>query len=238
MNDSVKVFVIHVRGHRAREDHVRREMDRHGIEFEFILDGNVSDIDSARIEKYFAGDMAVARPGTSCALKHLLAYERMIEESVPYALIFEDDIKLSEDFNAVFRRSLDELASRGFQRLLVSYESSGLVYVKASERKSGVLLYPQPRGRCTGAYLLDLDAAKAIIGRVHKERCSTTIDWFHNECADHGEISIYWCEPPIAEQLSHNGGVASLLAERSDGVLRRWSFAIQRWYKRRRSDMR
>lgn len=238
MPTDCQVYVIHVRGNAAREAYIRGELGKHGLDFEFMLDANLGDIDQRTLDAYFVGEMHQYSPAMSCTLKHLRVYERMVREGVPFGLIFEDDIALSDNFNAVFAQSLQEIVGRGLENVVVSYESTGFKYVNRSERKAGMLLYRQRHGRCAGAYLVDLAAARTMVEYVAAERCHVPIDWLHNAYADRALLSIYWCEPAIAEQLSHNGAFQSLIDSKGVGLWRRVSFALQRWYKRLRSELR
>ncbi len=76
------VFVLHVKhGYEDREEFMERELSRFGIDFEYILDGDIPDITNEIFNKYF--DKAYFQrinAEVSCALKHILAYEKIVSE--------------------------------------------------------------------------------------------------------------------------------------------------------------
>lgn len=226
------VFVIHVRGNAVREAFITNELKRHGIDFEFISDGNIEDLSPDVMRDFFDLPLKNDLPATSCAYKHLLACKKILDSTIPCALILEDDIELSGSFEGFFGKSLSEAHALGLKGFLISYESSGHKYVPRSERRSGKTLYRRPHGRCAGAYLIDSCAAERILHYTMSEKCRQPIDWHHNELADKGLLEIYWCHPAVAEQQSHNGKLPSLLDNKKWGFLRRISYASQKLYRR------
>jgi glycosyl transferase family 25 len=226
------VFVIHVRGNNVREAYITNELKRHGIDFEFVSDGNIEDLSPDIMRDFFDGPLKNDLPATSCAYKHLLACKKMLDSDIPFALILEDDIELSGSFEDTFNKSIAQAHAMRLQGYLISYENSGHKYIARSERRPGKTLYPKPHGRCAGAYLIDKCAAEKILRYTMSEKCRHPIDWHHNELADKGLLKIYWCHPAITEQQSHNGKLPSLLDGKKRGILRRISYASQKLYKR------
>jgi glycosyl transferase family 25 len=226
------VFVIHVRGNNVREAYITNELKRHGIDFEFVSDGNIEDLSPDIMRDFFDAPIKNDLPATSCAYKHLLACKKILDTTIPHALILEDDIELSGSFEATFNKSIAEALALRLKGYLISYESSGHKYVPRSERRPGKILYPKPHGRCAGAYLIDAFAAERILRYTMSEKFRQNIDWHHNEMADKGLLEIYWCHPAVAEQQSHNGKLPSLLDGKKWGFLRRISYALQKLYRR------
>lgn len=180
------VFVIHVRGDTIREAHITDELKRHGIDFEFVSDGNIQDLSPDILRDFFDAPLKNDLPATSCAYKHLLAYKKILDGNIPYALILEDDIELSGSCEDAFNKSIVEAQALRLKGYLISYESSGHKYVVRSERRPGKTLYRKPHGRCAGAYLIDACAAEKILQYTIAKKCRQPIDWHHNELADKG----------------------------------------------------
>lgn len=223
------VYVIHVRGHQERDKHMRAELGKHGIDFQYMLDGNVEDMTNEIVERYFKGDKKQAMPGTSCTLKHLYVYEKMIEDDISGVLVFEDDIKLSSNFNTVFNSTMKEVQERGLENCIISYEHTTLKHVKKSELVDGQYLYEKPIGRCAGAYFLDLKAAKTIIDHLKAYKCDKIIDWYHNELIEKVLLKMYWSHPAIAEQYSHSGILPSLLDHKDDSIRRKIGWYLKKF---------
>jgi len=229
----IKTYVIHVRGNKERENYIRNELKKFNIEFEFILGGNMEDMTNADLDKYFKDDFKTVSPRTSCTIKHFFVYERMVRDNVPVALVLEDDIELFASFEKVFDQSLNEISENKLESYVVSYESSTQEFISKTEEIPGRVLYQKPAGRCAGAYLIDLAAAKMILEYGLKNKSNVCMDWFHNELSDKGLLKIYWCHPAIAEQQSHNGKIHSLLDQKKQGRYYRLKYFLEKTYKQK-----
>ncbi len=239
MNFNVKTLIIHVRGNEDREKHIRKVMAQIGLEYELMLDGNVEDISQKVLDTYFSNYLYQVAPVTSCALKHIRAYETIVSENLPCTLILEDDICPLPAYAEAFGRVLKEIESRGLSNCIISLENSGLKFVSGSQRKENQLLYEMDRGRCTGAYLIDKKCAESILSYIKEKKCHTTIDWFHNHLLKEKVISCFWCEPPLFEQGSNNGTISSLLqSHKTTGFFRRISHGIQREFQKIRAALK
>lgn len=226
----VKVFVIHVRGNTEREEHISREASRNNLSFEFILDGNIEDLTENSLNRYFKDGMAKPSAITSCAYKHFLAYEAVVNNGYPYALILEDDVKLFDLFNDGLSQSLRELSLKAIENVMVSFEYSLNQSVKRKELKPGQMLYPKEFGRFAGLYLIDLNAAASMLKYAKENKCGVPVDWFHNECVSHGALNMYWSYPALGQQFSHNGRMESLIDKGKFGPFRSAIFKLKEVY--------
>lgn len=228
------VFVLHVKkGYEERKKFMEDQFQKHEIPFEYMLDGDLTDLTPDIIEKYFAGEMDnIQKPATSCAFKHLLVYEQILQRKIDYALIFEDDVQLSDNFNQLFNESLKEIKQieDGF---FVSYEDTTLEFVPKEQLEKGKLLYPATRGRCAGAYLIDYQTAKIIMDYVNKHKCHLPIDWMHNFLVEEKQLfSIYWCHPTIAQQGSHTGKFTSGLSKKKGAFIQQIRWKAKAFWKK------
>ncbi len=231
----MKNYIIHVSTNLERENHIRGEIAKTSFDFTFINDGDIKDLTEEILDRYFTGCLIPVSAATSCAYKHILAYEDMIRHQENYAIILEDDIYLYTDFEEKIGAVLAEIKERKLTNILVSLEESTLTYMKGSEREKGKLLYSKKQGRCAGAYLVDIGCAREIIKGIKNSRCGLPIDHLHNAYAEQGLINIYWLHPPIAIQGSLNGKISSLIDsryKRSKNFFRKITFVINRFYKK------
>jgi glycosyl transferase family 25 len=230
-----KVYVVHIKaGHEQRERHITSELAAKNIPFEFMLDGDMQDLTRERLEKYFTGDMKKISPGTSCAMKHLLIYEELLRSGIPMALVLEDDVVLLSNFLRVMPELLDELTRLEQDKpgaLILSLENSSLRFIPRSRREKGRRLYPETRGRCAAAYIINRAAAIAVLEHCSAHKCSLPIDWYHNELASRSIVHIYWCHPPLAEQGSFNGLFATSIDSNTFGLGRKIVWKVQKFYK-------
>ena len=128
-----KVYVIHVRtGAEDRAASIEAQLRQRGIAFEYVLEGDMEDLEPVLLDRYFTGMMKRVHPKTSCCCKHIIAYSRMMRDGHQSALILEDDIQLSADFVEALNASVAELRARDDARpdtAVISLENSGLTPV-------------------------------------------------------------------------------------------------------------
>lgn len=234
----MKVFIIHVKGNSERKKHILAQVQRHFDDYEFILDGNIADLDNQTLSRFFRDQMQTAKPATSCAYKHLLAYEQIIAQNLDYALVLEDDIFLADDTNSVLHSIKQQLVNLK-PNYFISIEDSNLKQIPASEQVAGKLLYEKQHGRFTGAYIISQTAAKNILSFASQEKCAVPIDWYHNLCAEKNLIQIYWSIATPAQQGSANGKIGSLIDERKNKSLyRELKFVLKKFFRSQADKLR
>jgi len=212
MEGQIPVFVAHVkRGYEDRARHMERMLAAHGLSFEYMLDGDMTDFDEA-LQMRFFGDMREVTPVRSCAAKHLLLCEKMVRERIDYALILEDDIFLTKKFDRTFAQALHEMQERHgtAEAFYVGFEATAMGFVPRSQRKKGQVAYPGRFVQCTGAYLANQAFARAILAEAEQRKCAKPVDLWLNDlrCKDNeagGLFHLYWSHPVVAVQGSHMG---------------------------------
>ncbi len=98
----MRTFVISLKDATERRKLMAQQLEKLGIEFEFL--DAFWGADYYDDEKFFSKQLSkhyekrLLSPGeVGCALSHLAIYKKIIEENIPYALIFEDDAVISPD---------------------------------------------------------------------------------------------------------------------------------------------
>ena len=226
------VFVIHVKGVDHRLKHMQQELVKANLSAEFILEGDKHELNSGILANYFTGKMAVVSNASSCAYKHIKAYEEIVRMELPEAIIFEDDIYLDKHFSEKLQQCKSEIKTRQLENYIISLEETSLRYVKGSKREKGTLLYPNSRGRMAGAYLVDYKAASNMLADLAQNKTDQAIDWYHNHCINKHIINMFWIHPTIAIQGSISGRLDSTISNRRTNYFRISSFYLQRWYKK------
>jgi glycosyl transferase family 25 len=215
--EDVAVLVIHVSsGYEQRAEHIQKMLGEKGIPFTFVLEGDKSELTPEVLDDYFADRMHQATAETSCTYKHLLAYECIVKEKLPGALVLEDDIVFYKRFISVFNQTLDELSALSDAPAIISYESSRLRFVPRSQRVKGQRLYPGDRDRMAGAYYINQAAARLILSLAHEEKCRLPIDLWHRQLLENHQLTYYWCQPTIAVQGSFTGRFRSSLSSKKE----------------------
>lgn len=229
LGHALPILVPHVReGFEDRAASIQAQLDRVRLDFDYMLDGDMVDIDDHVLERWFSGEMKAVSAQTSCAVKHLLCYERMVREEWPAALMLEDDALLTDDFIAVVEGVVAELERD--HRLLdpwyVSLENSHLRFVRGADRNRGQYLYATEKGRCTGGYMINLAMARSVLAAAEGGGLAIPIDLFIDELLPRDDVQAFWCEPTVVEQGSHSGVFASSLLGHGKGLVRRavWTY--------------
>ena len=231
-----KIFVIHVRTATDRAASIEAQLGRLGLHFEYILEGDRDELTRADIQAWFRGRMASASAETSCAFKHLVACERLVDQGHSGALILEDDIFLPPGFVADLASTVAELRARPDANpdiAFISLENTGLETVPALP--AGETLVRADHGRAAGAYWLSRGAAENLLSRAGSDRLTEPIDHFHNKLVRQGEIEMCWRHPAIAEQGSHNGRFDSFIDQGRNSPLRRLRWLARKWWQGLRS---
>lgn len=230
--ENLPVYVAHVKkGFEPREVHVIETMKNLDMKFNWVLDGDIPDLNQSLLEKYMMGDLLKINAGTSCTMKHLFMVMQMLDNNNEMALLLEDDFIVTDNFNTVLSEVLDDIQylKPGF---FISLENTGFKSIKYHALQTGKHLFAAEKTRCAAAYLIDRIAAENILNYTLEHKCNQIIDWHYNTIAAKGLMQIFWCNPAIVEQGSHNGKFSSALSNRKSNLIRRISYSIQKMMKK------
>lgn len=78
-----------------------------------------------------------------CALSHAKVYEQIVQESIPFALVLEDDVELPQDFKAVVEQMIVGQPKTNFEYLLFDYVPVGLPFIRQWLRSVSVTVRTQ-----------------------------------------------------------------------------------------------
>lgn len=116
MSNQVPCYVVNLASATARKEAMEATLRQHGIQATFFsaVDGRLMDeaqidqhLDREKAEREY-GVLTRAEIGTS--LSHIYIYRDMVERNIPYGVILEDDVCLSDDFSRLIDiRSADSL---------------------------------------------------------------------------------------------------------------------------------
>lgn len=226
-------YVIHAKSLPERTDHIRNELHRAGIPFEWILDYDANEIPAGVEKKYFHPEADLTAGQKSCALKHIVAMQRIYDRGQDLALIFEDDALLVPDFTAKLKPILVE-AKRWPRPRILHLGAATNFYTPASALQPGRLIYEGNRVRNMEAYVLGAIEARARLDWIADHPLRDPIDIAFNTGDPAMGIPFLWPEPPLAEQGSLNGVFRSSLNQKKQTMLRlRLQFAVQKFRRRK-----
>ncbi len=226
------VYVLSVKSFTDRIAHIRAELARHGIDFEWIFDYDADELTPEQIEAVFAPS-DLKRGHQSLVLKHIETWKRCVAKGHRRVLVFEDDAVLSRSFERVFAEAMRE--ADAIEAPYMIYLGCGdNKYVEGAARSPTQLIAPDSELPATDATVLDARAAQLRLDYVRRQKITRPADWLMREADAAMGVRQWWLRQPIVEQGSMNGRFASVLDDRrvDRGLAwNRWRF---RWDRLRR----
>ena len=165
VGQQLKAFVINMDYNPGRLAHMRRQLGR--FPFEFVRVHGITPEEGASyglkgwscVRSFIANRRRLLPGQIGCTYSHLWIYHQIIEQNLPAALVFEDDVSLDERFGDRVETVMRVLDSRKPQLYLFSA-------VEAPEEenaKEGIRRIYHSWG--ADAYLITQEAAKLIIAK-------------------------------------------------------------------------
>lgn len=176
MNTAVSVFVINLARDQARRVHMESLLKKLAIRAEFVsaVDGKMlpstarQAYDAKKALRVYGVEMLDNELG--CYLSHYRIYTRIVNEKLPYALIFEDDIDISPTLPSIVNGLVSEITPTW---LVVRLHSMRPKVVAAKTKKfKGKLIKQLPHSALmqlnthtlgAGAYLISQAGAKRML---------------------------------------------------------------------------
>jgi GR25 family glycosyltransferase involved in LPS biosynthesis len=206
----MKIFVIHYKKLVDRKNHMLKQFEKYNItDYEFI------EIDRDELQKYDLSifEKNISNPYKAIFLSHCYAYNQ-IKDNYNEALIFEDDVILSDNFINILNNYLKELPPDYDMCFLGSCCNLNIprynlipnkkIYKKCLEASDWGGLGST---RALYCYLVSKNCAIKICEYVNNINYKINIatDQWVNIVAKHINLKMYWAEPTIAIQGSENG---------------------------------
>jgi len=212
------VLVIHAKHLTDRKVHMEKQLQSWPGHIEYILDYDKTELTDEVVKAYIQPGCELDNKSgaTSCAIKHLLACQYIVDHQLEGALVLEDDIVLHPHFREDFEQTMAEYESKyAGDPVLISYEDSSLQFIPRSKRVKGQWLYEAPKGRVrfTGALYYSKEVAQAILNEVAQNKCDVAIDHYHKNLYNKGILKFLWCEPCLATQGSFIGAFTSSIGQ-------------------------
>jgi glycosyl transferase family 25 len=230
------VFVLSVRSFADRIAHIRAQMARHAIDFEFVFEFDANAIPAQLLERRFAPS-DLQRGHQSLVLKHLHTWQLAVERGLGRVLVFEDDAVLAPDFTAEFAAAMHEADALTGPYLIYLGRGNNQIVDRPGPRRlvEGGLL------PATDALVFNRAAAELRLAYLATRRITRPADWLTRETDAAVGVAHYWLARPIVEQGSMSGRFASVLDAK-----RRWRgrgyawlrYRWDAWWKRLRRDLR
>jgi glycosyl transferase family 25 len=231
------VYVLSVRSLDDRIAHMKREMARHEIDFEFVFEFDANAIPDELIARVFApSDMR--RTHQSLVLKHIETWRRCVDRGQRRVLVLEDDAVLGRDFMSGFERAMSE-SERLDGPWMIYLGRGDNRYVGAGKGDSA--LVPGGVLPATDALVFNREAAQRRLAWLDANRITRPADWLLREMDSAIAVPHYWLREPIVEQGSMMGMFDSVLDEKRESRSRlrvQLRYRWDSWWKRLRLSLK
>ena len=228
------VYVLSVKANTERIAHITRQMERHGIRYEFVFDHDADTIDEASISATFPGSNLTLGQ-KSLILKNIAVWREAAIKGHRRILVFEDDVILDDDFTARFDEAMQ--AAQKLPEGWVVFLGGKDVKVPARYfLASGPLVeLPIPTAE---ALVYDITAIMRRLNWLERHKISLPADHLIYQIDADSKTPHYWLTHPIVEQGSSTG----LFMSQLDGHRQKHSLLFTKyrnqWNKFRRITLR
>lgn len=210
------VYVMTVSSFSDRIAHMRAELGRHGIAFEFMLLHDANEISPEIVAQTFAPDSNISRGAQSLILKSLATWRLALARGQKRILILEDDALLDANFSARFVQAMQ--AADGL-------DPGWLIFLGGHDTKvpDRYFLAPGPLVELPIAtaegYVCDAEALRRRLAWLDSHTVDLALDLFMRRLDPQLGIRQYWLTRPLVEQ----GSVVGLFDSALDGQRKKHS---------------
>ena len=221
------IYVLNVKKFTKRRAFMEKQLASEGLKAEFIIDWDADELSDEVIDCYFTKDNNLTDAQKSCALKHIVALNKVSESNSEFVLILEDDAVFEKDFNLGLQRALTQ-STQFSDNKVIYIGSGGNFFTPKSHRKSGQYLYVGTRGRFADSYIINSITAQKRLDWIMMYKISDPIDNQFEQIDRQLGIEMVWLEDPVVEQGSKNGLFDSTLERAPPTWIQIWLFAFEK----------
>ena len=207
----MKILVIHYDKLIERKTHILEQFNKYELECEFVSNFGkdiLTQNDKAKFRNLSDGEI-------SLTLHHFECFKR-ISENYDYAIIFEDDVILSENFKNIIEKYIKDLPNNW--DMLFFGEGNGFhipsyrlipeinIYKKSVKLINKIPGSVNGSTRCTDSYVISKKCCQKILKKINSPNYIITmpIDHLLNNINYNNNFNIYWAEPTITTQGTSN----------------------------------
>jgi glycosyl transferase family 25 len=201
----MRAYVINLKRSPERRINMTAQLTTHGIDYEIVeaVDGRQLDLTDPEVINSIAPSFRAAEwflpTHVACAMSHLSAYRKILDDGLPWALVMEDDVTIPAGLPAIAEAVAARLA--GAEVALLNFDSDQVVKVSrqgAAELPSGhelVLPLDVHVPVSAAGYVITREACERITKGALPIRAKID-DWGH--VCDEGMIDGLRCVVPLA----------------------------------------
>ena len=195
----MKILVIHYDKLLERKIHILEEFKNHNItDFEFVSNyGKDTLTNEQKMHFINLRDSEI-----SLLLNHFECYRRIVEK-YDYALIFEDDVILADNFKNTIENYVSQLPD-DWDMLFIGNGCNLHIPQELINSKSNIYRKEtkDSSSRCSDSYLISKNCCKKYLEYISSPNyiISVAIDHLVNIINRDNNFNVYWAEPTIVVQ--------------------------------------
>lgn len=198
----IPVFVVNLERDTARRESILKECRKYAIEPEIInaVYGKSLTDEELSVMVMDHEENGLTRGEIGCSLSHISIYNRMVHDSIPIALVLEDDAVIGDGILEAIRDIVE--FNRTTDKPSIYHMGQPKAYIKSfPTRLESITLYPIFRSDLTHGYMINLKAAEKLSKFLFPVRF-TADDWKYFKYTQN--ICIYNVVPHPVFVLSDN----------------------------------
>lgn len=222
-----KAYILHCKTLTERKVYMQKKLQSLEIESEWITEHDAIELTSNLINQYYVDDKQkclervrllwpisqhqsrrLRDTEISLAIKHCIAIEKISKNDEEYGLVLEDDCLFVENF----KHSFEDLLKKTPSNWDVIHVGNGYGMKPENYKEivnEKVYLMNHPASRCAEAILIKKSAANKINNTIKPFYLAA--DWEYGYQYHLHNLNVYWWEPSLITQGSHNGHFKSSL---------------------------
>ena len=195
----IKNYVISLKCQTERREHIINQFNEHLISFKFFdaidRERSVSILNSMGLT---LENEAITQSELGCFMSHVSLWQMMIDNDLPYLIIFEDDIIFGKSISNVVRSAEKLLLNADYVRLETMKEKVLLGSIANSECYP-ISYYLESPHMGMAAYIISNRSGKYLIKKLRNTVINKPIDNFlFEDCME--ELKVCQLSPAVAIQ--------------------------------------
>jgi glycosyl transferase, family 25 len=193
------IYVLSVKTFTDRINHIRQEMAKHQLEFEFIFDYDIYALDDIIDQQYFSQPSTLSPAAKSITLKHICAWKKALQKKHQQILVFEDDVVLDDNFSTKLQVVLESANNIRPGYLIFLGGADTKVPKDFFKNHADFYELSMPTAE---AYITDLTAINLRLKWLEKNRISLPADHATVKIDRDCSVTQYWPKKSLVTQGS------------------------------------
>jgi glycosyl transferase, family 25 len=215
------IYVLSVKTFTDRINHIRQEMAKHQLEFEFIFDYDIYALDDIIDQQYFLQPSTLSPAAKSITLKHICAWKKALHKKHQQILVFKDDVVLDDNFLTKLQVVLEDANNISPGYLIFLGGADTKVPKDFFKNQADFYELSMPTAE---AYITDLTAINLRLEWLERHKISLPADHATVKIDRDCNITQYWPKKSLVTQ----GSVFGLFPTTLDKNRSRKSPAVNR----------